>query len=172
MDELTVCTLELLHLCRKTMWGSDFSDLYGCELTFGAIVVGWCLFQWNNSSVRGVCECACFWNWTLCFLEKSWRVIHFSCRKTKPRNAPGCPALLQHSKFWLICDLAHDSCSLLVFLRFIFSSHQVVKVASLEKSSIPASGVRLWEHLPTAVLASLLNRSLFCFHSLVDFRFD
>ncbi len=40
MEELTVCTLELLHLCRKTMRGSDFSDLYACELTFGAIVVG------------------------------------------------------------------------------------------------------------------------------------
>ena len=39
MDELTLCTLELLHLRLKTMRGSDFSDLYACELTFGAIVV-------------------------------------------------------------------------------------------------------------------------------------
>lgn len=31
--------LQLLHLCRKTMQASDFSDLYTCELTFGAIVV-------------------------------------------------------------------------------------------------------------------------------------
>lgn len=40
VDGLTLFAFELLHVCQKTMQGSDFSDLYVCEMTSGNIVVG------------------------------------------------------------------------------------------------------------------------------------
>lgn len=58
MDELTLCTLQLLCLCQKTIQGSDFSDLYACELTFGVIVV---VVHFSGTiALSAVCVCVCF----------------------------------------------------------------------------------------------------------------